>query len=98
VPGGFEYHPEARAELFGEFDWYAHRSVDAAESFLDSVRAAIDQAVSFAMSGQRYLAGTRRIVVRDFPYLLVYRQRASQVEVIAVAHTSRRPGYWRDRL
>ena len=98
MPGGFDYHPEARVELGAEFDWYAQRSLDAAEGLLNEVGAAIDQAVSFAMSGQRYLAGTRRIVVRDFPYLLVYRERAGLVEVIAVAHTSRRPGYWRSRL
>ncbi len=98
MAGGFEYHPEARFELFAEIDWYADRSAAAAENFLDQVEGAIDQAVSFALSGQRYLAGTRRIVIRDFPYLLVYRERPGVIQVIAVAHTSRRPGYWRGRL
>ena len=98
MPGGFEYHPEARAELLAEFDWYADRSLAAAEGFIEQVGAAIDQAVSFALSGQRYLASTRRIMVHDFPYLVVYRERRSVIEVIAIAHTSRRPGYWRGRL
>jgi plasmid stabilization system protein ParE len=89
VPGGFEYHPAARAELIAEFDWYADRSLAAAEGFIDQVGVAVDQAVSFAMSGQRYLAGTRRIVVRDFPYVVVYRERTGVIEVLAVAHTSR---------
>lgn len=34
----------------------------------------------------------------DYPYLLVYRVRDNLLQIIAVAHTSRRPSYWRDRL
>jgi hypothetical protein len=33
-----------------------------------------------------------------FPYSIVYRVESSRVLVVAGAHTSRRPGYWRDRL
>jgi hypothetical protein len=36
--------------------------------------------------------------VGNFPFHLVYRLSGSVLRVIAVAHTSRRPGYWRDRL
>jgi hypothetical protein len=33
-----------------------------------------------------------------FPFSLVYRVLESEVEVLAVAHGKRRPGYWRSRL
>lgn len=98
MPGRFEYHPEARIELGAEFEWYAQVSLGVAEGFLNQVAHAIDQVIRFPLSGRQYLAGTRRIVVRGFPYLVVYRNRANLIEVIAVAHTSRRPGYWRHRL
>ena len=42
--------------------------------------------------------GLRRCRLVVFPYGLIYRVRADSVEIIAVAHDSRRPGYWRDRL
>jgi hypothetical protein len=29
---------------------------------------------------------------------LVYRMRGDEVEIVAVAHGRRRPGYWRSRL
>lgn len=44
-----------------------------------------------------YLVETRRYLLKRFPFLVVYRQRDGAIQVIAVAHGCRRPGYWRDR-
>ena len=33
-----------------------------------------------------------------FPYVIYYQNLDNQVEVIAIAHERRRPGYWRKRL
>jgi hypothetical protein len=35
--------------------------------------------------------------VNRFPYNVVYRIRDDDIYVVAVAHTSRRPNYWKDR-
>jgi hypothetical protein len=35
--------------------------------------------------------------VKRFPYKIVYRERADDLYIVAIAHTSRRPGYWKDR-
>lgn len=40
----------------------------------------------------------RQVPLRRFPYRLIYRFDVSDFVVVALAHTSRRPGYWRDRL
>ena len=41
----------------------------------------------------------REAVLRRYPYSVVYRVATSgDVQVIAVAHASREPGYWRDRV
>ena len=45
-----------------------------------------------------YLHGTRRYLMRRFPYLVVYRATPDKLQVIAVAHGKRKPGYWRNRL
>ena len=39
----------------------------------------------------------RRFPVRRFPYFVIYRERADDLEIVAVAHQNRRPGYWRSR-
>ena len=39
----------------------------------------------------------RRLPIRRFPYFVVYRDRGELIEIVAIAHQSRRPGYWRLR-
>ena len=34
----------------------------------------------------------------EFPYALLYRVWNEQIEILAVMHLSRKPGYWADRL
>jgi hypothetical protein len=42
---------------------------------------------------------TRRFLLRKFPFLLIYRERAGgNLQIVAVAHTSRKPGYWKERI
>ena len=40
---------------------------------------------------------TRHFRVQGFPYKIAYRLREHNIHVVALAHTSRRPGYWMDR-
>jgi hypothetical protein len=42
--------------------------------------------------------GVRRLLVDRFPYALVFVESETEIRVLAVAHTRRRPGYWRSRL
>ena len=39
----------------------------------------------------------RQLKVRGFPYVVAYRVRPNDLYVVAIAHTSRRPGYWKER-
>lgn len=40
----------------------------------------------------------RRAVVRHHPFLVVYTMLPDQLVIVAIAHTSKQPGYWVDRL
>jgi plasmid stabilization system protein ParE len=40
----------------------------------------------------------RRYVVKKCPYVLLYRAEGDTVLIVAVAHQSRRPGYWLKRV
>ena len=92
------FHEEASAEYDAAFEWYLERSPDAALKFDIEVDRALAQIVQFP---QRWAAGshsTRRFLLRQFPFLLIYRVQPTGVQIVAVAHTSRRPGYWKPRL
>jgi toxin ParE1/3/4 len=94
-----ELHEEAAAEYDSTFDWYLQRSPDAALRF----DAEFDRALAeIAHAPQRWARGThhtRRFLLRTFPFFLIYRELAGgNLQIVAVAHTSRRPGYWRERI
>jgi toxin ParE1/3/4 len=94
-----DLHDEASAEYDAAFDWYLQRSADAALKFDAEVERALTQIVE---APQRWAAGpysTRRFLLRQFPFTLIYREQPSGViQIVAVAHTSRKPGYWKQRL
>ena len=94
----FDFHLEAREEADGSLAWYVENRPALARGFQRSLQKAIEQALRFPASGSLYLHGTRRVVLSRYPFLLVYRVRSEVLQIIAVAHTSRRPSYWRDRL
>ncbi len=42
-------------------------------------------------------SGARKLLVRRFPYLVIYRMLSDQVLVLAVGHQRRHPDFWIDR-
>jgi len=88
----------AFAEAEAAFEWYRQRSERAAARFLDELDRAIEQISSSPNRFPIFEFGTRRMLLRRFPYFVVFRETVTQLQVVAVAHGHRRPGYWRDRI
>jgi len=40
----------------------------------------------------------RRILLRRFPFGVVYGVMDDQIVVVAIMHTRRKPGYWKNRM
>lgn len=93
-----DFLPEARREIDDAFEWYFDRSVQAAEAFVRETTSAFALIASAPPVWPRFEAGTRRYVLRKFPYSIIYREIPEGVEVVAVAHHKRRPRYWQGRL
>jgi plasmid stabilization system protein ParE len=92
-----EIHPEAVTEARCAHEWYGARSVRAAEAFLAELDTGIERIRNTPEQYPKYLHGSRYYLMRRFPYLIVDRVLSTTVQVIAVAHGRRRPGYWRAR-
>lgn len=88
---------EAEAEFLKEVRYYADVQASGAERFRAAIEEATARALAFPMAGLSYLARTRRVFVKGYPFFVVYRPEATGVVVLAVVHESRRPGYWMDR-
>jgi plasmid stabilization system protein ParE len=92
-----EFHPAARDEFGATVDYYEDALPSLGTQFRDAVKATLDRIDTFPHSGHPTRDGFRRASVSGFPYDLVYRIRADVLELLAIAHHRRRPGYWRER-
>ncbi|MSV32471.1 MAG: type II toxin-antitoxin system RelE/ParE family toxin [Bryobacterales bacterium] len=91
------FHPDAVEEAEAAVDWYAKRSRRVANRFLLELEGALG-AICEAPGRWPFFDGpARRILFRRFPYVLIYRACEDRIEVLAVAHGRRRPGYWKNR-
>ena len=91
-------HSAVEAEADEAFERYWSESRSAAFGFDDELTAAFKKLRSSPGIGAPYLRGTRRILLHRYPFSVVYRERLHDIQIIAVAHAKRRPGYWAKRL
>jgi plasmid stabilization system protein ParE len=91
-------HPDAEQELRAEIIYYDDRSGSVGDHFVQVIRAAVATVRDSPARGSVYLHDTRRLVLREFPFSVIYRASSKQIVIYAFAHTKRRPGYWRSRL
>ena len=91
-------HEAAEEEFEDAQLWHLSHSRRSAERFMKSVRRVAEEALSNPTRYPLYDAEFREAGMTDYPYSVVYRTLPSgDVQVIAIAHASRAPGYWRDR-
>lgn len=90
---------EAARELNEAADWYEGRQPGLADRFLadfDDLLPLIRRHPAAFPCLQDIPMGleVRRALMSVFPYALIFLELKREIRVIAVAHTSRRPGYW----
>lgn len=98
----YGYHPHAAAELVEAADYLRADGRDVAEAFEAEVDKAIERLLQFPEIGpvirQRADLHFRKWKLESFRYDLVYIVIKDEIRIYALAHHSRRPGYWLYRL
>jgi toxin ParE1/3/4 len=92
------YLSPAEVELVEAAEYYDSEREGLGRVFLDAVRAAEQRVRRNPKMWASRLKAVRSCRVQRFPYRLHYVDERDRVVVVAVAHTSRRPGYWKNRL
>lgn len=94
-----QFSPLAEEEAADAAEWYDARRAGLGNEFLTSVRLGADRldqlpdlGTPFTMTGSGKTI--RRLLIDGFPYALCYLDLGTHRQVIAVAHTGRKPGYW----
>ena len=88
---------EAAHELHRAIRYYEEKSSGLGGELLADVERLEDLLASNPGLGSPGKSGTRRLVLRRFPFLLVYVLVEGEPLIVAFAHQRREPGYWADR-
>ena len=91
---------EAETELEAACDWYdsqraglGHDLVLAVDEAVTSIGNVPPLTVPFVPPE----LGAKRVLVRRYPYSVIFYETDEEVRIVAFAHYKRKPGYWKDR-
>lgn len=94
----YRFHPAAEAEHLGQIAFYESRrrglGARYRDHFLNTIQRVCEQPAQHPIE---HPPDIRRVRLRPFPLTLIYRERGGAVQILALAHYRRRPGYWLGR-
>jgi plasmid stabilization system protein ParE len=93
-----EFHPEALEEYDAAAHFYARQQPGLDLRFILSVEKAIDVFLEDRARWRIFDEDVRRCFARVFPFAILYTIESDYVLIVAVAHCSREPGYWKRRV
>ena len=95
----YEFHTAAEFEYLEAIAFYELRRPGIGLAFLDEFEGAMEIVTrSPGLYPIEMKPDIRRVAMKRFPFSIIYRRATSCVQVLAVAHQSRHPRYWLDRL
>jgi toxin ParE1/3/4 len=89
--------PLARAEYVEAVDWYDRQGPGLAQRLRADFRAIRARIVANPLQFPAAIRDTRRALLRNFPYVVIFRISGDVAEVIAFFNTSRDPLQWQRR-
>ena len=90
--------PEAESDMEDGFQWYEERQDGLGFEFLGQIKTVLEKITENPLRHPETYRSARRSLVRRFLFATIYIFEFSKVEVIAVAHVKRDPGFWQRRV
>jgi plasmid stabilization system protein ParE len=94
----YEFHPEAELELYEAAQRYEAEISGLGIRFGDEVERVVGLLLEYPEMGARVDDNLRHFVLRRFPFSVVYAVAVDCIYIVAIAHGSREPEYWRLRV
>lgn len=90
--------PEAERDLVEGGLYYSREgNADLARAFISEFERSAALVGEQPELGAPWRGKVRRFPLRRFPYSIVYYLGDGRIRILAVAHQSRKPGFWRSR-
>ena len=94
----YEFHPEALAEYDEAACYYKQQHAGLELRFIEAVEEAIRSITADPRRWRLVDEDVRRCLTHVFPFGILYTIESDYVLIVAVAHCSREPGYWKSRV
>ncbi len=94
----YSFHVEAERDSDQAISWHLDISSELAFALALEFQEAYRNIVEHPNRFPGHVWGTRRLVMQKFPYYIIYREQTNSIQIIAIAHHKRHPGYWKNRL
>ncbi|MGZ8184532.1 MAG: type II toxin-antitoxin system RelE/ParE family toxin [Methylobacter sp.] len=88
----------AEKELDEGIEYYNAQRSGLGFEFLDQVQSAVSRIKQYPDAWQQLSRRTRRCLIKQFPYGIIYQIRANEILIVAIPHLHRKPDYWANRL
>jgi len=92
-----EFHPQAILELDKTVDYYEEIQSGLGFKFMNEIQTGINTITNYPHSWQKMSESTRRYIIRQFPFGIIYMFYSNKIYIIAIMHLSRKPEYWSSR-
>lgn len=83
--------PEAEADIAQAYRWYENHRLGLGDDFLLCLEAALSVIAARPRSFLEIRKSVRRILIKRFPYQIIFVDRTDKILVIGVFHSSRNP-------
>lgn len=94
----YGFHPDALEEYNQAGYYYARKEPGLDLRFIVAIEKAVDAILANPLRYRFIEEDVRRCLARVFPYAILYTIEEDYILIVAVAHCSREPGYWKHRL
>lgn len=94
----FLFDPDAEEEFVEAIAYLEVRQEGLGLDLSREVFATIQRIIDNPEAWPRYTVETRRCITKRFPYSVIYQIKDDTILIWAVAHSSREPNYWANRV
>jgi plasmid stabilization system protein ParE len=88
----------AEAEFAEAASYYEQAEEGLGDKFISAVSVAVSKIKKYPALGKLRRKTVRSLATRKFPYNIVYEVGNDEIVIHAIAHQSRLPDYWIDRI
>ena len=93
------HHVAAIEEIVAAAEYFNEQDLGLGGRFVSAIDQAVREIAGSSLAWPQSEHGTRkRILISPFPYTIYYKSLDDRIVIIAVAHQSRQPEYWKDRI